>query len=94
MQLWLVFVISLFLLGYPVVFSIVLAAIAGSAGGFIVSWQESKAGDPPKQIKAITHLRKQLGLTGEGRDSQSRRESRRSYSRLFGLGGVSRRNHK
>jgi hypothetical protein len=94
LQLWLVFVVSLFLLGYPVIFSIVLAAIAGAAGGFIVSWQNSKADTPPKQIKAITQLRKQLGLTGEGRDNQSRHSSRRRDSKLSGLRGVSKRNRK
>lgn len=42
LQIWLLFLISLFGLGYPALFSIALGAIGGTASGFIVDWWLSK----------------------------------------------------
>jgi hypothetical protein len=42
LQLWLLFLLGLFLLGYSVGASIGLAAIAGFAGGVIANWYQSK----------------------------------------------------
>ncbi|MGJ3245616.1 MAG: hypothetical protein ACFE0I_06005 [Elainellaceae cyanobacterium] len=86
LQLWLVFVTSLFLLGYPALFSLIVAAIAGAAGSFIATWISNQGDASPKQNKALTQLRKQLGLTGEGKDNKVRRRSKRTYPGLFGLG--------
>lgn len=86
LQLWLVFVVSFVLLGYPTPFSLVVAAIAGLAGSFITTWMNNQGNVSPKQNKALTQLRKQLGLTGEGKDNKVRRRSKRTYPGLFGLG--------
>lgn len=42
LQIWLLFLISLYALGYPALFSIALGAIGGTASGFIVDWWLSK----------------------------------------------------
>lgn len=42
LQIWLLFLISLYGLGYPALFSIALGAIGGTASGFIVDWWLSK----------------------------------------------------
>jgi hypothetical protein len=73
-QLWIMFTVTLYVLGYEVFFSLILAAIAALAGKFIVSWQTAKDSDtPPQQIKALSQLRKQLGLTGSRKDVPARR---------------------
>lgn len=42
LQIWLLFLISFYGLGYPALFSIALGAIGGIASGFIVDWWLSK----------------------------------------------------
>lgn len=42
LQIWLLFLISLYGLGYPALFSITLGAVGGFASGFIVDWWLSK----------------------------------------------------
>lgn len=42
LQIWLLFLLSLYALGYPALFSIALGAIGGVASGFIVDWWLSK----------------------------------------------------
>ncbi|MCU0550023.1 MAG: hypothetical protein MUC48_11800 [Leptolyngbya sp. Prado105] len=42
LQIWLLFLISLYALGYPALFSIALGAVGGTASGFIVDWWLSK----------------------------------------------------
>ncbi len=44
-QLWLIFLLSLFLLGYSAPFSIGIGAIAGLSGGVIANWLQSKDED-------------------------------------------------
>ena len=44
LRLWLFFLISLVLLRYPVVFSIIIGAIGGFSGGWIFAWWKSKEG--------------------------------------------------
>lgn len=42
LQIWLLFLISFYGLGYPALFSIALGAIGGTVSGFIVDWWLSK----------------------------------------------------
>lgn len=51
LQIWLLFLISLYGLGYPALYSIALGAIGGVASGFIVDWWMTKEEDiEPKRI--------------------------------------------
>ncbi|HEY9620103.1 MAG TPA: hypothetical protein V6C78_07025 [Crinalium sp.] len=51
LQLWLVFLVCFFVLGYPAPLSIVLGAIAGFAGGFISAYVRGKNQTPPSETK-------------------------------------------
>lgn len=42
LQIWLLFLLSLYGIGYPALFSITLGAIGGIASGFIVDWWLTK----------------------------------------------------
>lgn len=42
LQVWLLFLLSLYWIGYPALFSIALGAIGGLASGLIVDWWSSK----------------------------------------------------
>ncbi|MBD1821862.1 hypothetical protein H6F51_05040 [Cyanobacteria bacterium FACHB-DQ100] len=42
LQIWLLFLISFYGLGYPALFSILLGALGGLASGFIVDWWLTK----------------------------------------------------
>jgi hypothetical protein len=46
LQIWLLFLISLYGLGYPAPFSIVLGAVGGFASGFIIDWWVTKDENP------------------------------------------------
>ncbi len=50
LRLWLLFLLSLFFLGYPVPFSILMGAVGGFAGGWVFSWWKSK--DEPVTIQS------------------------------------------
>jgi hypothetical protein len=60
LQLWLIFLLGLFWLGYSAPFSIGLGAIAGLCGGVIANWLQSKEedkkpaadSDPDRQVEA------------------------------------------
>ena len=74
LQIWLLFLISLFGLGYPALFSITLGAIGGIASGFIVDWWLTKD-------ENIEPTRKQVH--DEGVEEQTRsRKRRRANSAL------------
>ena len=49
LRLWLLFLLSLFFLGYQVPFSILMGAIGGFAGGWVFAWWKSK--DEPATIQ-------------------------------------------
>lgn len=50
-QIWLVFLLAFYLLGYPAPLSIVLGAIAGVAAGFIIGWWGIK--EEPKKAEPV-----------------------------------------
>lgn len=49
--LWIVFLVGFFILGYAPELSIVLGAIAGLAGGFIMTFLKAKPVDKPAEEK-------------------------------------------
>lgn len=73
LQIWLLFLISLYGLGYPALYSIALGAIGGIASGFIVDWWLSKE-------ENIEPTRKPASDTGVEEETRSRK--RRSNSAL------------
>jgi hypothetical protein len=51
LQLWLIFLVCFFLLGYPPHLSITLGAIGGLAGGFVSAYVRGKNQTPPSDTK-------------------------------------------
>jgi Sec-independent protein translocase protein TatA len=51
LQLWLIFMVLFFLLGYPAQLSIGLGAIGGLAGGFVSAYVRGKNQTPPSEAK-------------------------------------------
>jgi len=51
LPLWLFFLFCFFFLGYPVPLSILLGAIGGLAGGWIVGWWNSKDETRPSDLE-------------------------------------------
>jgi hypothetical protein len=45
-QVWLIFLLAFYLLGYPAPLAIMLGAIAGISAGFIIGWWEVKDEKP------------------------------------------------
>ncbi|NEP00071.1 MAG: hypothetical protein F6K58_15605 [Symploca sp. SIO2E9] len=82
LQLWLFFLFSFLFLGYPVELSILLGAIGGAAGGWIVSWWNSKdASAPSKQVEEQQEEERSSSLSGlrlakRRRDARKLRRSR------------------
>jgi hypothetical protein len=74
-QIWLVFLLAFYLLGYPAPLSIVLGAIAGIAGGIIIAWwtsQDPKKEDKPEEVEE-----------GSVEDvAEDRKRRRRKYARM------------
>ncbi|MGB3137603.1 MAG: hypothetical protein WBG38_00075 [Nodosilinea sp.] len=58
LKIWLAFLFLFVLLGYKVVPSIVLGAIAGFAGGTIQAWWNTPGGEPSAPIELPAPLRK------------------------------------
>lgn len=50
LRLWLLFLLALFFLGYPVPFSILVGAVGGFSGGWIFAWWKAK--DEPVKIES------------------------------------------
>ncbi|MGG6269371.1 hypothetical protein ACQ4M3_30035 [Leptolyngbya sp. AN03gr2] len=73
LQIWLLFLISLYGLGYPALYSIALGAIGGIASGFIVDWWLSKE-DSTEPTRKPAHE--------EGVEERTRSRKRRSNSAL------------
>ena len=57
LRIWLVFLFLFLLLGYEVVPSILLGAIAGFAGGTIHAWWMSPGGEPTTPLELPAPLR-------------------------------------
>jgi hypothetical protein len=75
LQIWLLFLISLFWLGYSAEMSILLGAIGGLASGLIVDWWVSK--------EENTETAKKLEVEDDGLADQTRARQKRSrYSGL------------
>lgn len=68
LQIWLLFLISFYGLGYPALFSILLGAIGGFASGFIVDWWLTK----DENIES----RKRRSEEGVEEQTQSRKRQR------------------
>ncbi|NEO30740.1 MAG: hypothetical protein F6K36_09965 [Symploca sp. SIO3C6] len=85
LQLWLFFLFSFLFLGYPVELSILLGAIGGATGGFIVSWWNSKDASAPstpveddqeQQEERSSSSMSGLRLAKQRRDAKKLRRSR------------------
>jgi hypothetical protein len=57
LKLWLAFLFLFLVLGYGVVPSIVLGAIAGFAGGTMVAWWATPGGEPTSALELPAPLR-------------------------------------
>jgi hypothetical protein len=73
LQIWLLFLISFYGLGYPALFSIALGAIGGTASGFIVDWWLTKEENIEPQRKRVSD---------EGVEERTRSRKRRTNSAL------------
>lgn len=72
LRLWLIFLLSFFLLGQSAGMSIFLGAIAGIAGGLIAAWN-SAGNKPPIQFISDSDPEKQDQIVTNDRWSQWRR---------------------
>lgn len=70
LQIWLLFLISLYGLGYPALFSIALGAVGGIASGFIVDWWSKE--------ENIVPTRKPASDTGVEEETRLRKRRRNS----------------
>lgn len=83
LKLWLFFLLSFVLLGYSVPLSILLGAIAGLAGGWIIAWWKStdepnSSEPPPTEIPEEPPAKLSgLRLAKQKRDAQKKKRSRR-----------------
>ncbi|NJR51525.1 MAG: hypothetical protein HC780_20020 [Leptolyngbyaceae cyanobacterium CSU_1_3] len=93
LQIWLLFLISLYWLGYPAEMSIVLGAIGGLASGLIVDWWLSKdeKTEPDKQkipdegLPDQTKVRKRRNQNSALRQRSKKRKQQASPGwRFFG----------
>ncbi len=73
LQIWLLFLLSLYGIGYPALYSITLGAIGGIASGFIVDWWLTKDENIEPQRKPASD---------EGVEEQTRSRKRRHNSAL------------
>jgi len=103
LKYWLLFMVSLFVLGYSPFLSICLGAIGGIAGGFIIAWWKPKddlKGDASgeKETKAEVDVKDKLApsptrkvhFRKEGLDWGEQRRSRgsRRFGWLFQVGKI------
>jgi hypothetical protein len=61
LQLWLLFLLALFWLGYSAPVSIVLGAIAGFCGGTIANWLQSKDEEKQPVVQADPDIQVEAG---------------------------------
>ena len=73
-QIWLVFLLAFYVLGYQAPLSIMLGAIAGIAAGFILGWWESKPAPPQEEVAIEEDSLDEVAAT--------RFRRRRTYARM------------
>lgn len=83
LTIWLLFLLSLVFLGYPVPLSILLGAIGGLAGSTLFKWLKST--DEPLLVETKEEFDPEERLpqwngTGSLRDARNRRKSQRSLT--------------
>lgn len=89
LRLWLFFLLSFYFLGYPVPLSILLGAVGGLAGGWVIGWWKSKD-DPsdlqPEEMVDEEDLRENRARVRGLRLAKQQRDSKyRKPSQGFGL---------
>jgi hypothetical protein len=72
-QVWLMFLLAFYLLGYPAPLAIMLGAIAGVSAGFIIGWWEVKA-EKPKEEEIVEDSLEEV--------AETRFRRRRTYARM------------
>jgi predicted exporter len=72
LQIWLLFLLSLFWIGYPALMSIALGAIGGLASGLVVDWWQSKEENTEPERRVST------SADGTEEIAQSRRRQRQN----------------
>lgn len=93
LRLWLLFLLALFFLGYPVPFSILMGAVGGFAGGWVFSWWKSKdesvaiESEEPEESEEIPVRVSGLTLAKQRRDAQKAKKGslQRSVTLFGGL---------
>jgi len=91
LRVWLAFLLCLVLLGYSVPFSIVVGAVGGIAGGWVVAWWNSK--DKPQKVSSESQDEQEeapikvsgLTLAKQRREARARKRSQKSSIPLTGL---------
>lgn len=79
LRLWLVFLLSLVLFGYSVPFSIVVGAVGGIAGGWVVAWWNSKeksinpSSESEDELEEVPVKLSGLSLAKQRRDAKKKR---------------------
>ncbi|HBL62973.1 MAG TPA: hypothetical protein DDZ80_32770 [Cyanobacteria bacterium UBA8803] len=91
LRFWLIFLLSLVLLGYSVPFSIVLGAIGGFGGGWIVAWWKSKdepskvTEEEPEEPEVMPTKVRGLTVAKQQRESRIRKRSQKRQTALSGF---------
>ena len=85
LKVWLIFLLSLYFLGLPVVLSILFGFVGGIAGGWILAWWQTPGGEPfegrsPEEIERAKRRssppRLKLTFFNKSLDRPNRRSSR------------------
>jgi hypothetical protein len=88
LQFWLIFLIGFVFLGYPIVLGIVFGAVAGMAGGLIVTWWQKQSlikgtrqlvNDADRLLQQSPELLGEEGLRPKS-DRYDRNRMRRKYN--------------
>lgn len=86
LRLWLVFLLSLVLFGYSVPFSILVGAVGGMAGGWVVAWWSSKdkpinpSSESEDELEAAPVKLSGLSLAKQRRAEKKKRVPKRPLS--------------
>ena len=73
-QVWLMFLLAFYVMGYPAPLSITLGAIAGISVGFILGWWEAKPAPPQKEEGVVEDSLDEV--------AETRFRRRRTYARM------------
>ena len=73
-QIWLIFLLAFYVLGYQAPLSIMLGAIAGISAGFILGWWEAKPAPPQEEMV--------VGEDSLDEVAETRFRRRRTYARM------------